>query len=48
MKTITFEIVTGFLQCTRKGFLLLSSSLASGRPALDESLFYISVPRWIF
>jgi hypothetical protein len=28
--------------------LLLSSSPASGRPALHEGLFYISVPRWIF
>jgi hypothetical protein len=27
---------------------LFSSSPASGRPALHESLFYISVPRWIF
>jgi hypothetical protein len=26
----------------------ISSSPASGRPALHESLFYISVPRWIF
>jgi hypothetical protein len=30
------------------GDLLFSSSPASGRPALHESLFYISVPRWIF
>jgi hypothetical protein len=27
---------------------LFSSSPASGRPALHEGLFYISVPRWIF
>jgi hypothetical protein len=30
------------------GFIRFSSSPASGRPALHESLFYISVPRWIF
>jgi hypothetical protein len=28
--------------------VVFSSSPASGRPALHESLFYISVPRWIF
>ena len=36
MKTITSEIVTGFFQCQRKGFLLLNGKEKGSPHEIDE------------
>lgn len=46
MKTITSEIVTGYLQCQRKGFLLLDGKESGSPHEMDEIVTFNAKKNW--